>query len=148
MAKQKSSVDSLSSHLEKLVSDRQHHADAIAMIDETLSKVSAALTAVGGRATHQPAAMASSSHGGEARAPRRKGTGKRRGRGSYEMTAEQFVINFVQGHDSPSTQEINKEWKGNGRRGSADNTLSKAVRDGKLTRTSLEGRRGSTYVVA
>jgi len=71
---------------------------------------------------------------------------RRRGRGSYEMTAEEFVLGIVGRRRNPTTREINIEWKGAGRGHTADNTLVKLVRTGRLRRIPLEGQRGSSYV--
>jgi hypothetical protein len=76
-----------------------------------------------------------------------KKRGRRRGR-KFGMNAEEMVLAFVKQNKNPTTQEINKHWKSSGRGGSADNSLSKMVREKLLKREALEGMRGSRYLVA
>ena len=71
----------------------------------------------------------------------------RRKRKKYAQTAEQLVLGLVKGKGS-TTAEINRAWKDGGRKGRADNTLNKMLKDGKLKRTPLKGQKGSTYTVA
>lgn len=68
-------------------------------------------------------------------------------RKKYAQTAEQLVLGLVQGKGATSAA-INLAWKDGGRKGRADNTLNKMLKDGKLKRTPLKGRKGSTYTVA
>lgn len=72
---------------------------------------------------------------------------RRRGRGSYETTADDFILSFVKASGSPTTREINAHWKGAGRGHTADNTLVKLVKNKRLKRTSLEGERGCKYEI-
>ena len=74
------SPTALSTRIQKLVEDRQQHADDLALIDQTLLNVSAALsgTPVAPRKGKAVAAVA---------APSSRTTGKRRrGRGSFALS--------------------------------------------------------------
>ena len=50
-----------------------------------------------------------------------------------------FVIDFVSGKKSATTQDVNKYWKESGRLGNADNTMSQLTKAKKLKRTPLTG---------
>jgi hypothetical protein len=74
------------------------------------------------------------------------GGGRKRGRrGEYATTAIESITAFVKEKGSPTTQEIRALWKREGRGGTADNVLSRLVKDKKLERTQMEGERGSRY---
>src|SRR5690349_2857661 len=45
--------------------------------------------------------------------------GGRRKRGSFAMTGEQSVLEFIKANNKPSAADINKHWKGEGRGGKA-----------------------------
>ena len=65
----------------------------------------------------------------------------------FPETAEQFIVGLVKGKGA-TTAEINQAWKDSGRGASADTTLSKMVKDGKIKRENIEGKRGSRYTKA
>ncbi|MFW6106784.1 MAG: hypothetical protein ACOC8H_01345 [bacterium] len=65
----------------------------------------------------------------------------------FPETAEQFIVGLVKGKGA-MTAEINQAWKDSGRAASADKTLSKMVKDGKIKRENIEGKRGSRYTKA
>ena len=65
------------------------------------------------------------------------------------MTANEFVLAFVQSKKNPTSQEINQHWKSSGRLGAADNSLSLLTKSKMLKRIPLgEGIRGSRYTAA
>jgi hypothetical protein len=81
-------------------------------------------------------------------APTAQPTKRRRGRRSFTTTAEEFVLGFVKSNRNPTTQEINAAWKQEGRGHTADNSLTKLVKERKLKRTPLgKGIRGSRFTV-
>ena len=65
----------------------------------------------------------------------------------FPETAEQFIVGLVKGKGA-TTAEINQAWKDSGRGASADTTLSKMVKDGKIKRENIEGKKGSRYTKA
>lgn len=73
------------------------------------------------------------------------GVTKKRTRGSYEQTAEEFILSLAKGKGATSA-DINKAWHASGRRGKADNTLSLMVKKRQLKREKLESGRGSRYL--
>jgi hypothetical protein len=107
----------LASIIRQLQAERQQHADAIAAIDEQFEQ-----------------------HGITAE-PRRR----RRTRGSYAKTADQFILGLVKGRKGMTTGQINAKWRQAKRGGTADKTLSKLVGEKKLKRENLKGERGSRY---
>jgi hypothetical protein len=147
----------LPSHLEDLLSTRQSHVDAIATIDATLSRVSDALGIDDVTATvAKPALIA---HAVANHAPVHKPVApkvaaaapkKKRGKASpFGISANDFVLAYVESAKNPSTQEINEHWKASGRPGTADNAMSMLTRGKKLKRTPLTGgQRGSRYSIA
>jgi hypothetical protein len=65
----------------------------------------------------------------------------------FPETAEQFISDLLKGKGA-TTAEINKAWKDSGRGASADTTLSKMVKDGKIKRENIPGKKGSRYTKA
>ena len=138
----------LSAQIQKLLAEKQHHTEALGRIDETLQKVGSLLgmnteiavrrgpgrprkTEVAPEVAVQPAT------------PPLKG--KRRW---FSVTAEQSILDFVSKSGSPTTKEVNRHWKAEGRGGTADNTLSLMVKKQAIKRVPLEGKHGSQYVLA
>jgi len=77
-------------------------------------------------------------------AKKAKATPKRK---RFPETAEQFIVGLVKGKGA-TTAEINQAWKDSGRAASEDTTLSKMVKDGKIQRENIEGKKGSRYTKA
>jgi hypothetical protein len=151
MAKTQMPAD-LGQRITQLLQQRSQHETAIAHIDMTLSKVGAAL----GTSVLTPRRRGRPPGSGKAAAAaapapavdgRKKRAGRRRKRGKFATSGEDSILGFISSNKNPSTQDVNKHWKGEGRGGSADNTLSKLVREKRLKRSSIEGQRGSTYAV-
>ncbi len=135
----------LTQRIEQLLAERQEHSDAIAQIDETLSGVGAALggpsmAPLARKSMSAPAAVA-------AKAPAASGK-RRRGRGQYALSAEESILEFVKQQRNPTTQDVNAHFDQEGRSSTADNALSRLVKDGRLKRIPLgEGIRGSRYTL-
>jgi ferric-dicitrate binding protein FerR (iron transport regulator) len=125
----------LPQRIQKLLEERQQHADAISHIDATLAAIGAALK---GPSAPSPAGNA----------PVPKTRKRRRGRGHFAMSAEASILAFVKGHKNPMSAEIHKHLKHEGRSSSASNALGKLVREKKLKRTPMAGQRGSRYSLA
>ena len=139
----------LSSRVDQLVAQRQEHLDAADRISSTIAEIERLIGAVGGarrrgRPPGRPKML------GTAAAPaapvgRPRGRRKRR---RFEISGEQSIINFIKSNPKPSTQDVKKHWASEGRGGTADNALSKLVRERKIKRLPLEGEgRGSRYAV-
>jgi hypothetical protein len=142
-----SSPAALPLYIEKLLSQRHEHVEAVATIDATLARVTAAL---GGPASKVAAVAAPVAAKVVAKAPVAKATGAKRGRKPKGgLTANDFVLEFVKSKKNPTSQEINKHWKESGRSGFADNSLSLLTKAKKLKRVPLgAGIRGSRYSIA
>ena len=54
---------------------------------------------------------------------------------------------FVKAHKNPKTKDVKKFWADEGRGGTADNALSKLVKEKKLKRIPLQGEPGSRYAL-
>jgi hypothetical protein len=76
-----------------------------------------------------------------------KGTKKRK-RGKFKQTAENYILGLLKGGKGLTTAQINARWKKVGRGGGSNVTLSKMVKDKQIKRTSKKGVRGSTYSIA
>ncbi len=70
---------------------------------------------------------------------------KPRKRGMFARTGEQSILAWLAGGKSLTTARINAAWKREGRKGTADVSLSDLVKSRKLKRTKIKGQRGSQY---
>jgi hypothetical protein len=135
------SATDLSANIEKLLSEKQHHTEALTRIDSTLQQISELLGVTAKKGRGRPPKAPSTAPKPEVKAtPPHKG--KRRW---FSVTAEQSILTFVGKHGNPTTKEVNKHWKSEGRGGTADNTLSLMVKNRKIKRVRVEGKKGSTY---
>lgn len=75
--------------------------------------------------------------------PKAAGKKGRRPKAKDGLTGEQYLMKLLADEKLP-TAEINRRWKASGRGGTADNLLGALVKNGKLKRTSIDGR-GSEY---
>jgi hypothetical protein len=166
-----STPTALPSHIEELLSTRESHVEAIAVIDATLARVTAALggsvTAVTKPAAAAPAAKpkrgrpagprpaAPMAAAGKPAAEKSPTTAlKKRGAVSkFGVSANDFVLGFIgASKNGATTQEINNHWKTSSRPGNADNSLSVLTKAKKLKRVKMPkvpgGPRGSRYTLA
>jgi len=137
-----SSPAALPLYIEKLLSQRHEHVAAVAAIDATLARVSAALGGAAPKAAPvaKPVVKVAARKAPVAKAPVKA---KKPG-----LTANEFVLEFVKARKNPTSQEINKHWKDAGRLGMADNNLSLLTKAKKLKRVPLgQGLRGSRYSI-
>jgi hypothetical protein len=124
----------IAARIRSLLEQRQAHADAAARIEETLEQIGRLVGSSNDtRRGRSPNAVS---------APRR-----RRGRGSYRVTAEDLVLSFVNERKNPTGRDINAHWKAEGRPWTADVTLGRLTKAKRLKRTPLDGQRGSRYSV-
>jgi hypothetical protein len=126
--------------VQKLLVRREQHMEAISKIDSTLAGVTAALNS---------SAVASSIPMSVHTTPTAKKAvvRKRRGRGRFAISAEGSVVAFIKMKKAATNKEVNEHFKTEGRFSTADNSLSKLVREKKLTRTKLGGLMGSSYAL-
>ncbi len=130
----------LLSAISKMQADRAAHVKAIEQIDLTFAQLGITPTGTAGKKRGRPAGVKAST--------KAKTGGRKRGRGSFSETAEEFVLNLLKGGKSLTTKEINVAWKQAGRGGSSDNTLTKLAKAGALKRTKIKDGRGSKYQTA
>ena len=116
-------------------------ASAIADIDQTLEQINGLLGGVkpGRKPGPKPAAVPSA-----VEPPAKKARRRRR----FAISGEESVLAFVKDQRKPTSQEIERQWKAEGRKGRAAKVLSKLTREKKLKRTPLKGQRGSRYALA
>ena len=125
--------------INSLLTSRATHAAAIEDIDKALSAIK---LAIGGDGQHRGPAS------GAARRGPKPGSKRRRKRGSFAMSGDESILAFVKSAGNPTTKDVNKHWKGEGRGGAADNALTKLVKLKRLKRTQVNGERGSRYQLA
>ncbi len=129
-------------HIQQLLQQRQQHANAIVAIDSTLARVNSALGAkiASARVGRPPSVKGPAAAGA--------GPKRRRRRSKFSVSANDSVLAFVKANKNPTTQEIEKHWKSEGRGATAANTLSQLSKQKKLKRVALgAGIRGSRYSI-
>ena len=142
MPKSTPSPAQIAGRIERLLADRQHHADALAEIDSAVEQIRSALQGING--TGVSTRPRSGTVAAEAMLALRKRRGRR---GKYGKSSTEMILELVGHRGGATTQEIKAKWKAEGRGGTSDNALSKLVMDGKLKRTPLVGQRGSRFTL-
>jgi hypothetical protein len=129
---------SLTDRIQQLLDEREQHANAIAAIDETLEQINGLLGGVkpGRKPGPKPAAVPSA-----VEPPAKRG----RRRQHFAISGEELVLAFVKEQGKPTSQEIERQWEAEGRKGRAAKALSKLTREKKLKRMPIQGHRGSRY---
>lgn len=142
----------LTQRVQQLLDERQKHVEALEQIDSALNQIRTALGGIGGagngrrpgRPRGRPPGSRSTSIAAGAAAPVRR----RRGRQRFEVTGDDMILSMAGERGGATTQDIKRRWASEGRGGTADNSLSRLVKAGRLHRTPIEGQRGSRYTVA
>ncbi|MCY2950599.1 MAG: hypothetical protein NTU53_01320 [Planctomycetota bacterium] len=131
----------LTDRIQQLLDQRQQHTDAIGVIDKTLEQINGLLGGVrpGRKPGPKPAAMLPAVEQAAKR-------GRRRQR--FAISGEESVLAFVKEQGKPTSQEIERQWRAEGRKGRAAKALSKLTREKDLKRAPMKGRRGSRYMLA
>jgi hypothetical protein len=140
-------ADDLAGKIEQLQIDRRHHLDAMAAIDRALSQIEHAL-----RGAPQPDRAGTSPAPSDPSRPQATpvlreippAPGFRR-RGRFEVTGMDSVFAFIRRQVDPSTAEINAHWRNEGRKGTANVTILKLLKDGLIRREHDPSIRGSRY---
>lgn len=122
------SRDTLAERIRSLQTERDRHAREIAAIDQVLAKISDVL-GLGGAIALPGAGPA------------------KRFKGRFALTAEQSVLQFIREKKNPSTAEINGHWRSEGRKGTANVTILKLLKQNAIRRENDPHVRGSRYVV-
>jgi hypothetical protein len=142
------SPDSLKSHIERLLSERKTHTDALARIDATLGQISTLLNVPAPKRRGRPPGRPSAASVAVAAPAAPAGKPGRRKRRRFAVSGNESILAFVRDHRNPTTKEIKGHWDSENRGGKVDNALSKLVKDGALIRTPIPGERGSRYSAA
>jgi hypothetical protein len=133
-------VDELGNLIGKLQQQRREHEGAIAAIDRMFARFGIQPGARRGPGRPAGMGLAAAAVSGRGR--------RRRRRGTFKITGEQSIIEFIKRKGKPSTKEINEHWIAEGRGGKADNTLTRLVKGGQLKRVKSKDVRGSRYAAA
>lgn len=122
--------------ISQLLAKRREYTEGLAQIDGIFAKYQIQVTDGSSQPSPRPRGAVS---------PKR--ISKSRKRGSFSQTAEELILSMLKGKPM-ITNAINAAWKRAGRKGTADNSLGKLVKDKKIKRTSVEEGRGSSYALA
>jgi hypothetical protein len=114
----------------------------MAAIDQVLAHVNEALGLQRNTSTTTPTADSP-----EAAGPSVEVTLHQRRRGRFLQTADQSVLSFIEHRGNPSTAEINAHWRAEGRKGTANVTILRLLKQNAIRRESDPNVRGSRYVV-
>lgn len=144
------SPEGLKAHIERLLSERQVHAAALARVDSTLSQIGNLLNVPAPKRRGRPPGRTSAAASQPAPAPAAATSGKpgRRKRRRFAVSGNESILNFVRDRRNPTTKDIKGHWDSENRGGKVDNALSKLVKDGALSRNPIPGERGSRYSIA
>ncbi|HEY7119215.1 MAG TPA: hypothetical protein VH475_21680 [Tepidisphaeraceae bacterium] len=123
-------ANDLAEKIKHLQADRQRHVDAMAEIDRVLHRIEQVLGAVSNAHTADLVDNAT---------PARR-------RGRFNQTGIQSVLDFIAREGRPSTADINRHWRSEGRKGTANVTLLKLLKDGAIHRQVDPDVRGSRYI--
>ena len=163
MAKTATNASELAQIIENLKAERAEHEKKIAEIDSIFEKYGIDADAVtrskpgpkpGSKRTKKKAGKKKTGKKSASKKATTKKTTKKRGakrgrkRQTFARSGEEEVLEFVRKSGTPNSAEVNAHWESQGRKGRADNALSKLVRDGKLKRVANPGERGSRYAIA
>ena len=140
-----SNINGLADKIRTLQEDRVKHLKAIEEIDRVLERVNNVLGAVEAAGGGGPATRGSPA---AATVGKSDATRSRHKRGRFAKVAEESVIDFIRDTGTPSTAEINAHWRREGRKGTANVTLFKLLREGRIRRIADDSVRGSRYAAA
>jgi len=127
--------------VDELQAERAQHAAAIEEIDRTF----ASLGITASSSAPKPGKKRGRPAGSKNKTTKSAGGDQSRKRGSFGKTGEETVIEFVKANANCTTADVNNYWKAEGRKGSADNALTKLVKEKKIKRKNIPGQRGSQF---
>ena len=135
----------LADEIRRLETERQNYAAAMAEIDRILQRIDATLK------ERRPDTLARGSTPASLLSPKGDNpdltseTERRRGR--FKQTAVASILEYIGRFGNPSTAEINAHWRAEGRKGTANVTLLKLLKQGLILRQTDPTVRGSRYVL-
>ena len=133
----------LAGKIQQLQADRRRHVEAMAAIDRVLGTVDQALRG----ALPEASLPRADEQGGEI-VYRSVPPAEPRRRGRFGLTGIESVLDFIRRQVDPTTAEINAHWRREGRKGTANVTLLKLLKEGMIRREADPTVRGSRYRVA
>ena len=122
--------------VQQLHDERAEHVKAIEAIDQTFKDLGLDTSRIKLAANTQPISTKNTV------IPSKKLTRK-----TFVVTADAFVLGFIQANPGCTTAQVNEHWTTEGRNGKADQTLFKLVKAGQIARKNIKGKRGSMYTV-
>ncbi len=121
---------------QQLHDERAEHVNAIEAIDQTFQDLGLDAQQVKPVINAQPVSTKNTAF-----------SSKKRTRKAFAVTADTFVLSFIQANPGCTTAQVNEHWTAEGRNGKADQTLFKLVKAGQIARKNIKGKRGSMYTV-
>jgi hypothetical protein len=122
--------------VQQLHDERAEHIKAIEAIDQTFQDLGLDAQQVKPVVNAQPVSTKNTAF-----------SRKKRTRKAFAITADAFVLSFIQANPGCTTAQVNEHWITEGRNGKADQTLFKLVKTGQIARKNFKGKRGSMYTV-
>jgi hypothetical protein len=132
--------------IQRLEQDRLRHAREIAAIDAILAQVTKAVGGLG--VANAAAAEWGDGAPGLVAELSRFNPPRASKRGRFERTGEQSVLDFVRARENPTTAEINRHWREEGRKGVANVIMLRLLKAGLICREADPAIRGSRYRLA
>ncbi|MEZ0265908.1 MAG: hypothetical protein ACAI43_14355 [Phycisphaerae bacterium] len=127
-----------SERIRRLQDFRRRHLEAISAIDRALSQIDHTLGNVD-ILNEALMSRADARLAGSADHPVRR-------KGRFARTAEVSVLEFVRREGAPTTAQINDHWRREGRRGTANVTVLRLLRQNRIRRQTDPAIRGSRYL--
>jgi hypothetical protein len=124
--------------VQQLQDERADHVKTIESIDQTFQELKLDTRKTSTKARHRHPTGSNNTANSETLHGKHK---------TLAVTADTFVLSFVQANPGCTTAQINDHWIKNGRNGKADQTLCKLVKTGQIVRNNIKGQRGSTHTV-
>jgi hypothetical protein len=128
--------------VQRLHDERADHVKAIEAIDQTFSDLG--LDAPQVKAADKPQRGRPA---GSKKSLKTETNNTKRSHKTHAVTADAFVLSFIQANPDCRTAQVNEHWTAEGRNGKADQTLFKLVKTGQIARKNIKGKRGSMYTI-
>ena len=142
----------LSSRLDQLIQQRQQHVEAADQLTATIEQIASLLgTSLGGNRRGRPPGHRASTRWADARRPRRRRDPRPPPRPGRARRLKSAAMNQSSTSSAPTRTPPPRTSRNTGpakrRGGTADNALSKLVREKKIKRFPLDGQHGSRFAV-
>lgn len=140
-----SAAEQLKRLIAQLQQEKQEHLDAIAEIDKAFAELSSGTSTPATPKRGRPRRSDVT-----AIAPTKRTKGRRRGRGHYETTGTDSLLEFIRaaGPKGAATRDIVAHWKSEGRAGDGYPALALLGNAKKIRKEKMKNQRGSRYFIA